>query len=88
MDKEIIEYRKKHKKCRWCKWMQYFCKPMFDFGYDECVLKDKPLSCFEMIQNIQAKFCKYYKVKEDNSEISINKGSQSELFSNRTDINK
>ena len=71
MDKEIIEYRKKHKKCRWCKWMQYFCKPMLDFSYDMCILKDKPLPYFEILQNLQAKFCKYYKVKEDKDTSEI-----------------
>ena len=33
--------------------------------YEECLLKDKYLTVFEPLQNIQAKFCKYYEVKEE-----------------------
>lgn len=36
--------------------------------YEECLLKDKYLTVFEPLQNIQAKFCKYYEIKEEEKD--------------------
>ena len=66
MEEKVKEYRQKHKKCKWCKWHNYHAIPpyMECAYYEECLLKDKYLTVFEPLQNIQAKFCKYYEVKE------------------------
>lgn len=64
MDKEILEYRKKHKKCKWRKY--HPISAISSEGYYECLLKDKDLSCFDLVQTIIAIFCKYYKTKEEN----------------------
>lgn len=70
MDKQIIEYRKKNKKCKWCKYYHYFSKILLNISYDECILKDKILH-----SNLPAKWCKYYTVREDDekNEVSTNK---------------
>ena len=61
IDKNITEYRKKHKKCKWCKYYKHIVKEVgIDFYcYEKCTLKDKILYF-----NSQAKICKYYNLKE------------------------
>ena len=59
-DKNIIEYRQKHKKCKWCKYYKHIVKEVgVDiYSYDECLLKDK------IIYFINAyRMCKYYELK-------------------------
>ena len=43
MDREIIEYRQKHPKCKWCKYYKHHYDEVgIDiYCYDTCELKDK-----------------------------------------------
>ena len=71
MDKDIKEYREKHPSCKWCKHHSY--KNRMEWFWEECELSEKSLN--KIFNKIRAKFCKYYKVKENENEISINKGN-------------
>lgn len=65
MEEIILKYRQSHPKCKWCK----FCK----YNYAPCNLTANWYSCRvkDKIVNIDIpRFCKYYQVKEDNSEKS------------------
>lgn len=54
-----IEYRKKHKSCFHCAFMEHFSRPGISIEYEKCNIKDK------IIKNnrFNALFCKYYKPK-------------------------
>ena len=57
---KIIDYRKKHKRCKWCKYEKFVytdivCCP----SYYKCILKDKIIH-----SNLKAIFCSYYELKE------------------------
>lgn len=43
MDENILKYRQKHKKCKFCKYLTYDSKPerMGGTGFFECKVKDK-----------------------------------------------
>lgn len=62
MNKDILDYRKKHHKCKWCKWYKWHSLEQGHWivCYASCILKDKVIH-FEDFPTI----CKYYKVKED-----------------------
>lgn len=61
-DKEIKEYRQRHKNCHHCKYGKYHSYFHWtDICFWECALKDK----FIDHPRLKAFFCKYYKVKED-----------------------
>lgn len=64
MENKIIEYRTKHKKCKWCKYYKYHLWIHYtDYCYGECLLKDK------IIQNNELpRICKWYELKEDKNE--------------------
>lgn len=66
MDKKIKDYRTKHKNCDWCKYSKYrIFNHWTSCSYQECILKDKIIKW----NKLEAKFCKYYELKEDKSEI-------------------
>ncbi|MDD4805049.1 MAG: hypothetical protein PHN69_07980 [Candidatus Pacebacteria bacterium] len=61
MDSAVKDYRQKHKRCKFCKWL----KSNYDdydgtFMYSECILKDKVVNHY----NISRWYCKYYEVDE------------------------
>lgn len=59
MDENIIAYRKKHKRCKYCKYYKVRILPLpFCPIIKECLLKDKWID-FENIP----RFCKEYEVK-------------------------
>ncbi len=59
MDKNIITYRKKHKRCKYCKYYKVRTLPVpFSPTTKECLLKEK----FIDFENIP-RFCKEYEVK-------------------------
>ncbi len=59
IDKNILEYRKKHRSCKWCKYYEYVTPPYLgDPQYKNCQLKDKIIHCNS------AHFCKYYLLKD------------------------
>lgn len=65
MDKDIIEYRTKYKKCKWCKYYKYHSPSSRIPGitcadYETCELKDKIIHFTDF-----SVICKYYKVKEE-----------------------
>lgn len=74
MDKIIREYRKKYKKCKWCKYYKWNslqeCHWITCYGF--CKLKDKIIN-FDSIYRL----CKYYSLKEDTNEIPTNKTYES-----------
>lgn len=72
MNNKIKEYRTKHKKCKWCKYYKYhtYSEGHCICSYGECLLKDKIIN-WESIPRL----CKWYELKEDNNEVSINKSS-------------
>lgn len=58
---KIIEYRRKHPKCKWCK----YCKAIVPSNlpvpsFDKCLLKEIIIR-----RNWMANFCKYYECKYD-----------------------
>jgi glutaredoxin len=64
MDTNIYQYRKKHKRCKFCK---YYNKYLRDIGmtyytFTNCKLKDKHVNESNIFSSI---FCKYYEVKQD-----------------------
>lgn len=61
MDK-IIEYRKKHPRCRYCKYSKCVTVPVLlwdSHNYYKCVLKDKIIK-YDFYDSIAGMFCKYY----------------------------
>lgn len=69
MDEKIKKYRKKHHRCKWCKYYRYRSPSTKIMGlscpdYEECVLKDKTIH-FTNIKNI----CLYYELKEEDNEV-------------------
>lgn len=58
---KIINYRKKHKKCKWCKFYKYNTLEQCHWitCYGECRLKDKIINFDSM-----PRLCKYYEIKE------------------------
>lgn len=72
-DEEIKKYRLKHKRCRWCKYYKYKNFIHYtDVCLTECLLKDNLIKT-----DLQAIFCKHYKLKGDNDEVSIIKSNKS-----------
>lgn len=75
MEKEKLEYRKSHPKCKWCKWYKYNtwqdCHWITCYG--ECTLKDKIIN----YDNILRIWCRYYTIKGGNNEIPTNKTDES-----------
>ena len=65
MDKKIIEYRKKYKKCKWCKYYKWNSKyvGMDYYGWGSCELKDKYITWDNILR-----LCKYYALKEEEQE--------------------
>lgn len=62
MDENILKYRQKHKRCKFCKYLTYDSRAerICGTGFFKCKIKDK------IIRNIDIKrFCKYYIVKEE-----------------------
>lgn len=75
MDKKMLEYRKKHPKCKFCKYLSLEGGEIAsDYHYYwECELKEKIITYPHMLR-----FCKYYTMKgEDENEVSINKTNES-----------
>lgn len=68
MDKEIIEYRQKHPKCKWCKYYQHHYDEVgIDiYSYSTCELKDKIINFENMLR-----LCKYYQIKEEEEKDEI-----------------
>lgn len=62
MDSKIKEYRKKHKRCKWCKYYKHIIEQWGTsfYSYDKCRLKEKTLEYY-----FWAKLCKYYQIKEE-----------------------
>lgn len=59
MDKEIIKYRQKHPRCRYCKYCEIIVPPIalpMD-SYYKCILKDKKVPLHKGL------FCKWFKIK-------------------------
>lgn len=62
MDENILKYRQKHKKCKFCKYLTYDSRAerICGAGFFKCKVKDK------IIRSIDIKrFCGYYIVKEE-----------------------
>jgi hypothetical protein len=60
MDKDIKDYREKYKNCRWCK--HFFYKTRLQWSWEECELSETRCEHFHWLR---AKFCKYYRVREE-----------------------
>lgn len=62
IDNKIIQYRKKHKKCKFCKYYEHIVKEVgIDiYSYSVCNLKDKIINFEEL-----PRLCKYYELKEE-----------------------
>jgi hypothetical protein len=60
MDREIIEYRQKHPKCKWCKYYKHH------YCYDTCELKNKIIYFINLLR-----LCKYYQVEEEEEKNEI-----------------
>lgn len=68
MEKEIIEYRQKHPKCKWCKYYKHhYGEVGIDiYCYDTCELKDKIIHFIDLLR-----LCKYYQVEEEEEKNEI-----------------
>ena len=67
MDKKIIEYRKKHPRCRYCDYLEIKNYDWVGITLYRCLLKDlflKNNSC-----NLQGCFCKNFKIRREDSEV-------------------
>lgn len=60
MDNDIINYRKKYKNCKYCKYHCY--KSKLEWSWEECILKDDTI--YRGFNKIRPYFCGYYRVKE------------------------
>lgn len=68
----VLKYRKKHPRCRYCKFFKYINTPIGIESYPKCVLKDKVLFDFNLLlflYDLQGCFCKWFKPKEDDIDI-------------------
>lgn len=62
------EYRLKHRRCRWCKYIKIVQPPhCICPDYYKCLVKDKIIS--ELFWNWRGAFCKCYKPEELDFEI-------------------
>lgn len=58
MDKNILEYRTKHKNCIYCDYSEYVHFDRYSLGY-KCKISEKMI-----LTGIKAKLCKYYTLSE------------------------
>ena len=70
----VLSYRKKHPRCRYCKFKKIIVPDYFgrQYSYHKCILKDKVLIEYlicDFLSNIQGCFCRWFKTKEDNIDI-------------------
>lgn len=72
IDENIIKYRTKHKRCKWCKYYHIVIPPYnICPSYYECVLKDKIINF-----DICAIPCRYYTLHiKDNEDLEIIKNN-------------
>lgn len=65
MDETIRKYRKKHKKCKWCKYYEWNTKwvGMDYYSWGSCKLKDKSIT-WDSIPRL----CKYYNLEEESKK--------------------
>lgn len=59
INNRIIDYRKKHPRCRYCKYKHYVEHVYIGIFYNECILKDKIINNYLGIAGI---FCKWFEV--------------------------
>lgn len=66
MDAKILEYRKTHPKCKFCKYYKWYSIDMCHWTtcYGKCLLKEKIINYDNLLR-----LCKYYEVKESKNEI-------------------
>lgn len=60
------EYRRKHRRCRFCKYREHHYKStvLWSYSWDICLIKDKQLSNLNS-SNWKGIFCPYYEPRED-----------------------
>lgn len=66
MDEKILIYRRKHKKCRYCKYLKYDSsgERIGVSGFCVCKVKDKIIKdMFPDMVNFPRLFCRYYEVE-------------------------
>lgn len=65
MDIKIKEYRNKHHRCKYCKFLRYV-HPPFDIAcsYRKCCLKDKIIPDL-FLWDYRGMFCKWFDLRED-----------------------
>ena len=70
MDEKVLNYRKKHPKCNYCKWLKYISissLPMTDFY--KCKAKDKIIKDYlPDMTKVPRWFCTCYEVDETKLE--------------------
>ena len=61
MDENTLEYRQKHKKCKYCEYYEATALPIpYSPIIRECVLKDKQIKYIGL-----PRFCRWYQVKNN-----------------------
>ena len=66
MDK-VVEYRKKHPRCRYCKYKKCIPTPGYitlSSHYFKCFLKDKYLDNGSLFWDLKGCFCKWFEPEE------------------------
>lgn len=63
MDSTILKYRKKHPRCRYCKYYKVKINPAILCNYIICEAKDKVLS--NMKAYYGGRFCSYFVSRDD-----------------------
>lgn len=67
MDEKVLNYRKKHPKCKYCKWLKFISVTSFlpMTSFYKCIAKKKTINdCFPDMTNIPRWFCECYEVDE------------------------
>ena len=66
MDEKVLNYRKKHPKCKYCKWLKFICTKTIPCNdYYICKAKDKIIrKYFPDMTEIPRWFCECYEVDE------------------------
>lgn len=59
----LIKYREKHPRCKYCKYKRYVNNTLCGVSYVECILKDRLLNDI-ILWNLKGMFCRWYKPKE------------------------
>lgn len=66
MDLKVLKYRQKHKKCRYCKYLNFVVPKYIIPSYYKCLAKDKIIKdIFPDMTKAPRWFCSCYEVRDE-----------------------